>query len=76
MKTLMSDLARNKANVIAFHERRFNDGKPREAVERYVGPDYIQHNPHVATGTKGCIDYFKRMAHGAWLAGEACRGGR
>ncbi len=55
-------LDRNKANVIAFYELMFNAGRPREAVERYVGDDYIQHNPHVATGKAGFIDYFERMA--------------
>lgn len=58
----MNDLQRNKANAIAFYELMFNACKPREAVERYVGGDYIQHNPHVATGKHGFIAYFERMA--------------
>lgn len=58
----MTDLERNKANVIAFYELMFNDCQPREAIARYAGDDYIQHNPHVATGTAGFIDYFERMA--------------
>lgn len=58
----MTDLERNKANVIAFYKLMFNDCRPREAVERFVGHDYIQHNPHVATGKDGFIDYFERMA--------------
>ncbi|MEA1831718.1 ester cyclase [Methylobacterium durans] len=58
----MTDLAQNKANVIAFYELMFNDCRPREAVERYVGDAYIQHNPHVATGKDGVIAYFERMA--------------
>lgn len=57
----MTDLERNKANVIAFYELMFNDCRPREAVERYVGAEYIQHNPHVADGTEGFIAYFERM---------------
>jgi predicted SnoaL-like aldol condensation-catalyzing enzyme len=58
----MTDLAQNKANVIAFYELMFNDCQPREASERYVGDAYIQHNPHVATGKGGFIAYFERMA--------------
>ncbi len=58
----MADLARNKANVIAFYELMFNDCRPREAIERYAGDDYIQHNPHVASGKAGFIAYFERMA--------------
>jgi predicted SnoaL-like aldol condensation-catalyzing enzyme len=40
----------------------FNACRPREAVERYVGSDYIQHNPHVETGKEGFIAYFEGMA--------------
>ncbi|MDR6954267.1 putative SnoaL-like aldol condensation-catalyzing enzyme [Ancylobacter sp. 3268] len=58
----MSDTAQNKANVIAFYEQMFNGCRPREAIERYVGEEYIQHNPHVATGKDGFIAYFERMA--------------
>ena len=58
----MVDLERNKATVIAFYELMFNDCQPRAAIELYAGADYIQHNPHVATGKAGFIDYFERMA--------------
>ncbi|MEM9222717.1 MAG: ester cyclase [Pseudomonadota bacterium] len=51
-----------KQNAIAFYERMFNDCEPRDAIERYVGEEYIQHNPHVVSGKQGFIDYFERMA--------------
>lgn len=56
------DPERNKANVIAFYELMFNACRPREAIARYAGDDYIQHNPHVPTGKDGFIGYFERMA--------------
>lgn len=58
----MPNLERNKANVIAFYDLAFNQGRPREAMERYAGAEYIQHNPGVATGKQGLIDYFEKTA--------------
>jgi predicted SnoaL-like aldol condensation-catalyzing enzyme len=54
------NLAENKQNAIAFYKTAY-EGNPRLAVEQYVGNQYIQHNPHVADGTQGFIDYFERM---------------
>ena len=54
------DLAQNKANAIAFYKTAY-EGNPREAIEKYVGDEYIQHNPDVADGTEGFISYFERM---------------
>jgi predicted SnoaL-like aldol condensation-catalyzing enzyme len=51
----------NKANAMAFYDLMFNQCEPRAAIEKYVGDDYIQHNPEVADGKEAFIEYFERM---------------
>jgi predicted SnoaL-like aldol condensation-catalyzing enzyme len=46
----MSSSDENKANAVAFYELMFNQSRPREAIERYAGAYYRQHNPHVGDG--------------------------
>ena len=59
----MSDsLERNKRTVTAFYDLMFNQARPREAIERYVGDQYIQHNPSVGDGKQAFIDYFEEAA--------------
>ncbi|MGH4036970.1 MAG: nuclear transport factor 2 family protein [Sphaerochaeta sp.] len=50
----------NKQNAIAFYKMAYL-GNPSKAVELYVGNEYIQHNPTVADGKEGFIDYFTLM---------------
>ena len=52
----------NKETAKAFYELMFNQAEPREAIERFVGDRYIQHNPVVPDGKDGFIAYFERMA--------------
>ena len=56
----MINLEKNKKNAIAFYKTAYN-GKPRKAIETYVGDEYIQHNPDVSDGLEGFIEYFERM---------------
>jgi predicted SnoaL-like aldol condensation-catalyzing enzyme len=57
----MSQPDQNKQNAIAFYELMFNGCQPAQALERYAGAEYIQHNPHVGDGKQAFIDYFERM---------------
>ena len=50
----------NKKNAIAFYKMAY-EGNPQKALDLYVGDEYIQHNPDVADGLQGFIDYFERM---------------
>ncbi len=51
----MSDLQRNKQLVQDFFELAFNEKRLEEAVERYIGPTYTQHNPLAANGPEGLL---------------------
>jgi predicted SnoaL-like aldol condensation-catalyzing enzyme len=54
------NLEKNKEHAIAFYKMAY-EGNPKKAVELYVGEQYIQHNPDVADGLDGFIEYFERM---------------
>jgi predicted SnoaL-like aldol condensation-catalyzing enzyme len=70
-----SQLERNKANVVAYYTRAFNDKDPEGAVARYVGYDkpgedldhsgephlYIQHNPLAASGAPAFISFVRNF---------------
>lgn len=54
------DLQKNKQNAIDFYRTAYF-GNPKEAVDKYVGDNYIQHNPLVGNGPEPFIAYFERM---------------
>jgi len=65
-----AQLDRNTKTAIAYYTMAFNDGRPREAVELYVGVDangehtYTQHNPFAQDGPEAFIafvEFFKGL---------------
>lgn len=50
--------AQNKENALAFYEMVFNQHKLQEASDKYIGKEYLQHNPNVADGKQAFIDAF------------------
>ena len=58
----MDRLERDKETVKSFYDLMFNQCKPAEAIARYAGDTYTQHNPEVADGKQPFIGYSDRMA--------------
>jgi predicted SnoaL-like aldol condensation-catalyzing enzyme len=56
---MTDQLEHNKQQVTAFYDLMFNQCRPAEAIERYVGDVYIQHNPAMADGKQSFIALFR-----------------
>lgn len=57
---MKQNLETNKENAIEFYRMAYAEN-PAEAVDKYVGDEYIQHNPDVSNGKDGFIEYFEKM---------------
>ena len=49
-------LDQNKETVSAFYKLAFNDHNPAQAIEKYAGKTYTQHNPRAGDGPQAFID--------------------
>ena len=58
----MTDLERNKQNVVQFYEMMFNRCRAREAAERFLGKWYTQHNPTMDDGKDAFIRHMEQAA--------------
>jgi len=53
----MADIEANKRAVVEYYELAFNQHQPEEAVARYQGSEYIQHNPQAPDGPEAFIGF-------------------
>jgi predicted SnoaL-like aldol condensation-catalyzing enzyme len=57
----MTNLERNKQTVVTFFTRAFNDHEPADAVAKYVGSKYIEHNPDTPDGAAAFVECAKKL---------------
>jgi predicted SnoaL-like aldol condensation-catalyzing enzyme len=60
-KGMNEQLERNKRLVREYYELAFNEKKPEEAVAKYQGSYYRQHNPQAADGGQPFIGFVHYM---------------
>lgn len=58
----LDQLAQHKATALAFYELAFNQSQPAEAMRLYGGSTYRQHNPEVADGPAGFVEFVTAFA--------------
>ena len=58
----MSDIEHNKQIVVEYYELAFNAKQPEQAVEKYLGPQYIQHNPQAPDGADAFVAFVNGFA--------------
>lgn len=58
LTTAQNSAEQNKKIVIDFYEGVFLKHQVKEYADRYIGDQYIQHNPHVPDGKAPFVNYF------------------
>jgi predicted SnoaL-like aldol condensation-catalyzing enzyme len=58
----MADPETNKQSVVAYYTLAFNDKQPEDAVAKYLGDRYIQHNPQAPDGGEAFIKFVRSFA--------------
>ena len=58
----VADPQKNKQTVLDYYLLAFNYRKPTEAVEKYGGPHYIQHNPQAPDGFEAFVQFVESFA--------------
>jgi len=58
-----TNAVRNKDNILALYDLMINQKKAREAVAKFLIPEYIQHNPLVPDGAAGLTAFFGKVAN-------------
>ncbi len=53
----MADPEKNKQTVLAYLNTALNEKRPAEAVEKYGGSQYIQHNPQAPDGFEAFVGF-------------------
>lgn len=53
----MADIEYNRQTVIAYYTMAFNDKRPADAVAKYIGDRYIQHNPQAPDGPEAFVAF-------------------
>jgi len=53
----MVDPEKNKQTVLAYLNTALNEKRPAEAVEKYGGSQYIQHNPQAPDGFEAFVQF-------------------
>lgn len=59
---MQNQTEQNKKTALEFYDLMFNQNNPEEAIAKFTGDVYIQHNPDVGDGKEAFIEYFKKMS--------------